>query len=270
VLKFQVYDPNGENDITMFNFISERTEVLASALVKTNGSQYEFVWKPGYEFVNDPLDSVAFNITFFVVDQTNKQEERQVRFSVLNAVNEAEKDQKLYNEYRAALVRAWDLMEQLKETESDLKRKYKKAQRGKKGRSVTNATLGATTGIAPVVVEDPAQSKKISIVGGTTVMTIGTLEATEVFGRSAKDLVERLNYIIEKRNELQTKGDIFARGYATKAARRRPEFLKAVDDFVSVMNLKGLVALELDAAWQNKKEPSHQNVSKTFKDFSAD
>jgi hypothetical protein len=270
ILKFQVYDPNGENDITMFNFISERTEVPASALVKTNGSQYEFIWKPGYDFVNDPQDSLAFNITFFVVDQTNKQEERRVRFSVLNAVNEAEKDQKLYNEYRAALVRAWDLMEQLKETESDLKRKYKKAQRGKKGRSVTNATLGATTGIAPVVIEDPAQSKKISIVGGTTVMTIGTLEATEVFGRSAKDLVERLNYIIEKRNELQTKGDIFARGYATKAARRRPEFMKAVDDFVAVMNLKGLVALELDAAWQNKKEPSHQNVSKTFKDFSAD
>lgn len=269
-LKFQVYDPNGENDITVFNFISERTEVPASALVKHNSSQYEFIWKPGYDFVNDPQDSVSFNITFFVVDQTNKQEERRVHFSVLNAVNEAEKDLRLYNDYRSVVVRAWDLMEQLKETERELKRKYKKAQRGKKGRSVTNASLGATTGIAPVVIDDPAQSKKISIVGGTTVMTIGTLEATEVFGRSAKDLVERLNYIMEKRNELQTKGDIFARGYATKAARRRPDFMKAVDDFVSVMNLKGLVALELDAAWQNKNEATHQHISKTFKDFSAD
>ncbi|MGV3504066.1 MAG: hypothetical protein ACO1O1_10180 [Adhaeribacter sp.] len=269
-LKFQVYDPNGDNDITMFNFISERTEVPANALVKNNSSQYEFIWKPGYDFVKDPQDSLGFHITFFVVDQTNKQEERRVRFTVLNAVNEAERDQKLYNDYRAALVRAWDLMEQLKETENELKKKYKKAQRGKKGRSVTNASLGATTGIAPVVIDDPAQSKKVSIVGGTTVMTIGTLEATEVFGRSAKDLVERLNYIIEKRNELQTKGDIFARGYSSKASRRRPEFMKAVDDFIGVMNLKGLVALELDASWQNKQEASHQNVSKTFKDFSAD
>ncbi|MGV3640282.1 MAG: hypothetical protein ACO1NZ_07170 [Adhaeribacter sp.] len=269
-LKFQVSDGNGDGDITMFNFISERTEIPANALLKNNSSQYEFIWKPGYDFVKDPLDSLSFNITFFVVDQTNKQEERRVTFSVLNAVNEAERDQKLYNDYRAALVRAWDLMEQLKETESALKKKYKKAQRGKKGRSLTNASLGATTGIAPVVIDDPAQSKKVSIVGGTTVMTIGTLEATEVFGRSAKDLVERLNYIIEKRNELQTKGDIFARGYATKASRRRPEFNKAMDDFIAVMNLKGLVALELDAAWQNKQEASHQNVSKTFKDFSAD
>jgi hypothetical protein len=269
-LKFQVYDPNGEGDITMFNFISERAEVPAGALVKNSSSQYEFTWKPGYDFVNDPLDSLAFNITFFVVDQTNKQEERKVTFSILNAVNEAERDLKLYNEYRAPLVRAWELMEQLKETENDLKKKYKRAQRGKKGRSLTNASLGATTGIAPVVIEDPTQSKKVSIVGGTTVMTIGTLEATEVFGRSAKDLVERLNYIIEKRNELQTKGDIFARAFNTKASRQRPEFIKAVDDFVAVMNLKGLVALELDAAWQSKNEPTHQNIVKTFKDFSPE
>jgi hypothetical protein len=269
-LKFQVYDPNGEHDITMFNFISERTEVPAGALVKNSSSQYEFIWTPGYDFVKDPMDSLSFNLTFFVVDQTSKQDERRVTFTVLNAVNEAEKDRKLYNDYRAALVRAWDLMEQLKETESFLKKKYKRAQRGKKGRSLTNASLGATTGIAPVVIDDPAQSKKISIVGGTTVMTIGTLEATEVFGRSAKDLVERLNYIIEKRNELQTKGDIFARGFNTKSSRRRPEFMKAVDDFVAVMNLKGLVALELDATWQNKNEPTQENISKTFKDFTGD
>lgn len=268
-LKLQVYDPNGDTDISMFNFISERSEVPGSALVKINPSQYEFTWKPGYDFVKDPQDSLSFNVTFFAVDRTNKQDERQVSFTVLNAVNEVERDQKLYNEYRSALVRAWDLMEQLKETEKYLKKKYRRAQRGKKGRSVTNASLGATTGIAPVVFEDPVQSKKISIIGGTTVMTIGTLEATEVFGRSTKDLVERLNYIIEKRNELQNKGDVFARGYASKAARNRPDFMKAIDDFVLVMSLKGLVALELDASWQNKKEATHENVSKTFKDFSA-
>ena len=269
-LKFQLYDPNGEGDITSFSFLSDNPDVPAAALVRNTPSQYEFIWKPGYDFVKDPQDSLAFNLTFVVMDKSNKREERTVRFSVQNAVNEAEMDRKLYQEYRAPLVKAWDLIEQLKEVEKDLKRKYKRASRGKKGRSLTNASLGAVTGISPVVVEEPATSKKITAIGGTMVMTIGTLEATEVIGRSTKDLIDRLNYIIEKRNELQTKGDIFARKYALKSARRKPEFLKDADDFVAVMNLKGLVVLELDAGWQNKHKPTDENVAKTFKDFSSE
>ncbi len=101
-------------------------------------------------------------------------------------------------------------------------------------------------------------------------MTIGTLEATEVIGRSTKDLVERLNYIIEKRNELQTKGDIFARKYALKSSRRRQEFIKDIDEFVAVLNLRGLVALELDSGWQNKNKATNENIAKTFKDFNPD
>lgn len=266
-LKFQLYDPNGENDIASFNFISDNPNIPADALVKNTDTQYEFIWRPGYDFVKDPLDSLALNVTFFVVDRSNKPEERSVRFTILNTVNEAEWDQKLYAEYRAALVRAWDLMEQLKETEKDLKKKYRKARRGKKTRSLTNASLGAATGIGPVVVEEPATSKKITAIGGTAVMTIGTLEATEVFGRSTKDLVERLNYIIEKRNELQTKGDIFARKYALKSSRRKSEFMKDVDELIIVMNLKGLVALELDAGWKNKQKATNENIARTFKDF---
>ncbi|MBF9254654.1 hypothetical protein I2I11_15220 [Pontibacter sp. 172403-2] len=269
-LMFQLYDPNGENNLASFNFISGNADVPASALVKNTPSQYEFIWKPGYDFVKDPLDSLSFDITFFVMDKSNKREERTVTFTILEAVNEAEIDQKLYNEYRSALVRAWDLMEQLKQAEDDLKKKYKRAKKGKKGRSLTNASLGAVTGISPVVVEEPATSKKITTVGGTMVMTIGTLEATEVIGRSTKDLIERLNYIMEKRNELQTKGDVFARKYALKSSRRKPEFMKDADEFVALMNLKGLVALELDATWQNKSKPTDQNISKTFKDFSPD
>ena len=266
-LKFQIYDPNGEADIATFSFISDNPNVPASALVKNTPSQYEFIWKPGYDFVRDPLDSLSLEITFFALDKSNRRDERTVSFTILNAVNEAEKDQKLYNEYRASLVRAWDLMEQLKETEKDLKKKYNRARKGKKGRSLANASMGAVTGIAPVVIETPATSKKITTIGGTTVMTIGTLEATEVIGRSTKDLVERLNYIIEKRNELQTKGDVFARKYALKSSRRRPEFIKDVDDFVAVMNLKGMVALELDASWKNKSKATDENIAKTFKDF---
>lgn len=269
-LKFQLYDPNGDDDIAAFNFIAGNTQVPASALVQNTSSQYEFIWKPGYDFVEDPLDSLSFNITFFVIDKSNKQEERSITLTILNAVNEAERDRKLYQEYRASLLRAWDLTEQLKEAEEDLKRRYKRAKRGKKVRSLTNASLGAATGVTPVVVEEPTTSRKITTIGGTAVMTIGTLEATEVIGRSTKDLVERLNYIMEKRNELQTKGDVFARKYALRSSRRRPEFIKDIDDFVAVMNLKGLVALELDASWKNKARPTDQNIAKTFKDFKAD
>ncbi len=266
---FQLYDPNGESDIASFSFISENTYVPASALVKNTPSQYEFIWKPGYDFVKDPLDSLTFNITFYAMDKSNKQEERTVTFSIRNMVNEAEIDQKHYNEYRASLLKAWDLIEQLKDTEKDLKKKYDRARKGKKGRSLANATLGAVTAITPVIIDEPATSKKITTIGGTTVMTIGTLEATEVIGRSTKDLVERLNYVIEKKNELQTKGDIFARKYALKSTRRKPEFIKEVDELVALLNLKGLVALELDAGWKNKAKPTHENVSRTFKDFSA-
>jgi hypothetical protein len=269
-LRFQLYDHNGESDIVSFGLLSENTQVPTNTLVKNTPSQYEFIWQPGYDFVKDPLDSVSFTITFFVIDKANKQEERQIRLTLLNAVNEAEQDQKLYEDYRSSMVRAWDLMEQLKEAEEDLKKRYRKAKRGKKARSLTNATLGATTGLTPVVVEEPGTSKKITAIGGTAVMTIGTLEATEVIGRSTKDLVERLNYIIEKRNELQTKGDIFARKWALKSTRRKPEFLKEMDEFVGVMNLKGLVALELDAGWKNKSKPTNENVARTFKDFTGE
>jgi hypothetical protein len=72
---------------------------------------------------------------------------------------------------------------------------------------------------------------------------------------------------MEKRNELQTKGDIFARKYSLKSSRRKPEFIKDMDEFVAVMNLKGLVALELDAGWQNKNKANDTQLGKTFKDF---
>lgn len=266
-LMFQLYDPNGDNDFSTFSFISENAKVPADALVKNAPSQYEFIWKPGYDFVRDPLDSLTFNMTFFVIDKSQKRDERKVSFSILNAVNEAEKDQKLYSTYRSSLVRAWDLMEQLKDAERELKRKYKRAKRGKTGRSITNASLGAVTGIAPVVIEEPVTNKRITTIGGTTVMTLGTLEATQVIGASTKDLIERLNYIMEKKNELQTKGDTFARKYALKSSRRNQDFMKDVDEFVAVMNLRGLVALELDAGWENKLKASDNQVIKTYKDF---
>ena len=269
-LKLQLNDPNGETDMATFSFRSESSLVPASALVKNSPAQYEFIWRPGYDFVKDPLDSISFSLTFFAIDKSNKQQERTVTFSILNAVNEAESDRKLYQEYRSSLVRTWDLIEQLKVAENDLKRKYNKARKGKKARSLTSATLGAGTGISPLVIEVPNTTEKITTIGGTLVMTIGTLEATEVIGRSTKDLVERLNYIMEKRNELQTKGDIFARKYGLKSARRRPEFINDRDELVALLSLRGLVALELDSSWQNKNKPTNDNIARTFKDFNPE
>jgi hypothetical protein len=107
----------------------------------------------------------------------------------------------------------------------------------------------------------------ISAIGGTAVLTMGTLEATEVIGKSMKDLLDRYNYVLGKKSELQSKGDVFAREFALKSTRRTPEFIKRLDEFRNAMSLSGLVALELDANWQNKKEASDKAIKRTFKDF---
>lgn len=267
-LRFYLSDPNGDDDVATFDFLSPGMDIPKSSLIKNTANQYEFVWQPGYEFVKDPRDSVAFNLTFFVLDNTQNRTEMRLRVNVLNTINEAETDAKLFNLYRATLVRGWELMEQLKEKENELKRAYNRAKKGKRSRSVVNASLGATTSLSSIIVKnDPTTQRAISTIGGTTVLTIGTLEATEVIGRSMKDLVDRLNYVIEKKNELQTKGDIFARDYSLKSTRRQGDFLRKVDDLMNALNLKGLVALELDSTWEAKAKPTDENIKRAFKDY---
>ncbi len=269
-LKFYLADPNGDDDIASFGFVSDNPAIPKSALVKHTATNYEFIWSPGYEFVKDPQDSTTFNVNFFVLDKTQKRDEMKLKFSILNAVNEGEKDRHLYSQYRTGLVRAFDLLEQLKEKESDLKHDYRKARKGKKGRSVANASLGAVSGLAPVTIQTPQTAKLVSTIGGTSVMTMGTLEATEVIGKSMKDLVERLNYVMDKKAELQMRGDVFARKYALPSSRRRAEFVKDLEEFVGLMNLKGLVALELNAGWENKAKATDAQLKKTFKDYNPE
>jgi len=270
-IKFYLSDPNGDEDINSFSFISENPNIPKASLIKNTSTQYEFIWTPGYPFVKDPYDSLSFNVTFFVIDKTQKRSEKKIRFAIYNAINEEEKDHALYVQYRSTLVKAWDLLEQLKEKEKDLKKDYHTAKKGRKSRAITNASLGAITGIVPVVNSIPTNTQRaVSAVGGTTVMTMGTLEATEVIGKSTRDLVERLNYVMDKKNEIQTKGDIFARKYSLKSLRRRQEFASDVQELLSIMNLKGLVALELNAGWENKNKASDNNLNKTFKDFALE
>lgn len=267
-LRFSLSDPNGEDDIAAFNFISENKNVPKEALVKNTPTSYEFIWEPGFEFVKDPFDTLAFNITFYVMDKAQNKKEKTVKFVIKNTVDESQRDEYVYALYKGALVNAWGLLEQMREKESDLKRAYTRAKKGKRSRSLLNASLGATTGLAPVIAtDDPRTRGYITTIGGTTVATVGTLEATEVIGRSTNGLLERFNYVVQKKNELQNKGDVFAREYAQKSSRRASDFIKRLDEFKGLMNLSGLVALELDANWENKREATDAAIKKSFKDF---
>ena len=272
-LKFYLGDPNGDDDITTFDFLSESQDVPKSALRKNTETNYEFIWKPGYDFVKDPYDSLAFQIVFFALDKGQNRAERKINFTIYNAVNEDEKDRYYYAQYRQALVTAWNLLEQLGEKEEELKRSYRRAKKGKRNRSVANASLGAVTGVTPAVIANNKSTtvqtnlRYVSAVGGTAVLTMGTLEATEVIGKSMKDLLDRFNYVMSKKSELQNKGDVFAREFALKATRRNQDFVRKIDDFRAALSLSGLVALELDAAWKNKSEANDKALKQMFKDF---
>lgn len=267
-LRFALSDPNGEDDISTFAFISENKNVPKEALVKNAPTSYEFIWEPGYDFVKDPFDTLSFNIIFYVMDKAQNKKEKTIRFVIKNTVDESLRDAYVYGLYKGALVNAWGLLEQMQEKEIYLKKAYSKAKRGKRSRSLLNASLGATTGLAPQFTDDKGKARGyITTIGGTTVATVGTLEATEVIGKSTNGLLDRFNYVLQKKNELQNKGDVFAREYAQKSARRTPDFIRKLDEFKALMNLSGLVALELDANWESKKEATDAALKKSFKDF---
>jgi hypothetical protein len=266
-IKFFLSDPNGDDDILKFDFVSQNKEIPRSALVKNTETNYEFIWEPGYDFVKEPIDSIRFSITFYVLDKAQNRDEKVFNFAVGNTINEDERNVYLFNLYRESLVSARDLMEQIVQKENELKRGYRKAKRGKGQRSLINATMGATTGLSPVITKDTDIRTRITTIGGTTVATISTLEATEVIGRSANTLLDRFNKVLEKKNDLQAKGDAFAREFASKKSRAHPDFMKKLDVFKSNMSISGLVALELDANWASKTPATTKEIRKYFKDY---
>ena len=266
-LKFFLSDPNGDENIFEFNFLSDDNRINPESLIKNTDTQYELVWTPGYDFVLGRKDSVTFSLTFYVIDKTNLREKTIIDVTVFETENLEEKERQLYSAYRNALSKATDLLSQLTEKEKQLKKDVKKARGGKRNRAILDATLGATTGLSPVFLESQPQ-KYVSGIGGTTVMTLGTLEATEVIGRSSKELTEKLNYVLEKKTQVQGKGEIFARKYAFSASRQISSFETDLAAFLETMNLKNLATLELDAGWENKnKAPSDQKIKQTFNEF---
>ena len=97
-------------------------------------------------------------------------------------------------------------------------------------------------------------------------LTFGTLEATEVIGRSKEGILEKIKISIDLRNKIQSTGDDFARKYALKATRRNSEFEKDIEKFRTALNDQRIVLLELDAYSKNKTVED-RDIKKVFVDY---
>lgn len=268
-LKIYISDPNGDDDVSTAGFVSNDKRVPTSALKSNTALQYEFTWSPGYDYVEELNGSIITEVVFFVLDKSNNRTQRRVRIRVADAENLIKKDAQLFEKYRNYLIEAGRLVKLLDENQKDLNKEYKKARRGKQHRSIVNASLGAVTGISPVVIDQPDQSKIVSGVGGTTVLTLGTLEATEVIGRSKESIMDKIKTGIEIRNKVQSAGDDFARKYALKSLRRNSEFDKDIEKLRATLNDPRIVLLELDAYERNVRV-EEKDLKKIFLDYGAD
>lgn len=269
--KIYVTDPNGDENISSVNFLSSDLRIPKTSLIENSPVQFEFTWSPGYSFVAEEEKSKTIEVVFYAIDKSNNKAQRKVKVKVLDSENLEEKDKLTYQKYRASLVQAKVLIDQLEENHKTLNKAYKQAKKGKKNRSIFNAGLGATTGLAPITL--PTESAKVvGAVGGTTVLTLGTLEATEVVGKSKNDILDKIKINVEIRNQLQIEGDNFARKYALKSARREKakEFEDDREKLLPIINNQKLVLLELDASRSAYPNLSNKDIRKTFTDFAEE
>jgi hypothetical protein len=268
-LKIYISDPNGDDNVKNASFISNDTRLVTSVFKENTPLQYEFTWMPGYAFVEEVQKQVDVEITFFAFDKTNNRAERKMKIRVTDAVNMIEKDAHQYKKYRDNLVEAFLLLGSLDENQKKLNTDYKKAKKGKKNRTIVNATFGALSGFSPIIFE-PDQAKVVGGVGGTTILTLGTLEAAEVIGKSRQDIMDRLKTNIEIRNKIQSAGDDFARRFALKSARRSPDFEKEIDKMRLSTNDQRIVLLEMDAEQKSNRaaKVTNKELKKAFLDFS--
>lgn len=268
-LKIYVSDPNGDDDVSHVALVSNDKRVPPTALKSNTTLQYEFTWSPGYDYVEELNGSIMTEVVFFVLDKSNNRTQRKARIKVLDAENIIKKDAQLFEKYRNYLVEAGRMVKLLDENQKDMNKEYKKARRGKQHRSIVNASLGAVTGITPVVIDQPDQSKIVSGVGGTTVLTLGTLEATEVIGRSKERIMDNIRISIDIRNKVQAAGDDFARKYALKSSRRNSEFDKDIEKLRATMSDPRVVLLELDAYERNVRV-EEKDLKRIFLDYGGE
>lgn len=269
-IKLYVTDPNGDENISSVSFVCNDNRVPKSSLKENSAVQSEFTWSPGYYFVEEAEKSRVVDLVFFALDKSTNRVQKRVKVKVIDTENIEEKDKQLYAKYKASLIQARALIVQLDENHDNLNKMYKKAKKGKKQRALVNAGLGATTGISPVVIEDTKSSKLVSAIGGTTVLTMGTLEATEVIGKSKTDILDKMKINVEIRNQLQVEGDNFARKYSLKSMRRSKEFETDREKLLPIINNQKLVMLELDASRPSNPDYSNKQIKDTFPDFSEE
>jgi DNA polymerase IIIc chi subunit len=264
-IKIYMSDPNGDDNIAAGGFVASDSRITPGVLKENTKQQSEFIWTPGYKFVDETEKSRQVDLIFYVLDKSNNRVQKKVKVKINDAENLEEKDKLLFTKYRSSLILAKNLIDQLDENHDVLTKAYKQAKKGKKQRAIVNASLGATTGLSPVIL-DPEQSKVVSGIGGTTVLTLGTLEATEVIGKSKSDILDKMKVNVEIRNQLQVEGDNFARKYALKSSRRQKEFDADREKLLPIINNQKLVLLELDAS-QRGRTPDNKEIKKTFPDF---
>jgi hypothetical protein len=268
-LKIYISDPNGDDNVRGASFVASDARIPPLSLKENTPLQYEFTWQPGYDFVEEVQKKLAVEIIFFALDQSNNRAQRKLTILVNDAENLVEKDALQYQKYRSNLVTAADLLRTLDENQKKLNEDYKRARKGKKKRSMVNASLGAVTGFSPAILETD-HSKVVSTVGGTTVLTLNTLEATEVIGKSKDDIMDKIKINVDIRNRVQSAGDEFARKYASKTTRRSADFEKDIDKLRLVLNDQRIILLELDAYKKSAPQFSNKDIKRVFPDFTEE
>lgn len=268
-LKIYISDPNGDDNIRSAGFVSNDLRIPQTVLKENTPLQNEFIWTPGYDYVEETEKTLVTDVTFFALDKSNNRSQRKIRVRVNDTENLVQKDALQYQKYVNNLASAMHLINLLDANQKQLNQDYKKARKGKKHRSIVNASLGGITGISPLAL-DQDNSKIVSGIGGTTVLTLGTLEATEVIGRSKEAILEKIKITIEIRNKIQSAGDEFAKKYALKSMRRNAEFEKDIDKLRTAMNDQKLVLLEIDAYQKGPSRMDSNAIKKTFIDFSEE
>ena len=269
VLNFKVYvsDPNGDDNIDEVGFISSDSRIQKSALKENSKSQWEFTWTPGYEYVDEADKKKDLLLTFYAFDKSSNRVQRKIRVTVNDTENVEEKDKHLYQKYFNSLAAAKILIDLLDANNDKLDGTYQHAKKGKKKRTILSATLGGVTGFSSLL-QDPGQSKTISVVGGTSVLILNSLEAGQVIGRSTNEYQNKIKTNNDIRTQLQLKGNFFARKYSLKSMRRNSEFEIDRDELIRLLNSDQLTALELPANPQ--PVPKGKDIKKTFTDFSEE
>lgn len=266
-LVFHLSDPNGDEDVEEFGFVSDDARLTQDLLRKNTNNQYEFIWKPSYSFVNDPDLFLDFDLRFFVLDKSKKTSEKVIKIRVKDTEDLAKKDTENYTTYKETLMETMNLMDQLAENQKHLEKELKLAKKGKKNRSLISVAIGALTGLSPVITKTADTQKTITVIGGTSTVTLGTLEAKDVIGKSVSDTNSKIKINTDLYNQLLTEGASLARRYNSKLNRRNQNFSYDLEKLKKLINSPKISELEMDAAWENKKKLSNRRLKSTFTDF---